>query len=184
VNDNCNFDDARTADSVSRSGRPTKPRIRFGHSEACSALLVSAERGNRSLTTTDLAGAAGDDRGDYMAAFGGTSAAAPVVSGVVALMLARNPTLTWRDVQHILVRSSRKVDAGDPGWTAGVFSHSETRPGVVDAQAAVSLAATWTSVAAEAAIPEAASAVGLAIPITTRRVSGPSRSARVTRVFR
>ena len=42
---------------------------------------------------------------DYASRFNGTSAAAPIVSGVVALMLEANPNLTYRDVQHILVRS-------------------------------------------------------------------------------
>src|SRR6185295_6836859 len=137
------------------------------YSEPCSAVLVSAPSsgGNRSLTTTDLAGAAGDDRGDYMSAFGGSAGATPVVSGVVALMLARNPALTWRDVQHILVRSSRRVDVGDPGWTPRTLSHSEKYGfGVVDALAAVTKAATWTNVPAETAIPAVTSTVGLAIP--------------------
>lgn len=38
----------------------------------------------------------------------GTSYAAANVSGVVALMLQARPELTWRDVQHILARRSRK----------------------------------------------------------------------------
>ncbi len=45
---------------------------------------------------------------DYTSRFGGTSAADPLVSGVVALMLEANPNLSWRDVQEILVRSARQ----------------------------------------------------------------------------
>ena len=41
----------------------------------------------------------------------GTSAAAPTISGVVALILSANPELTWRDVRDILRLSARKVDA-------------------------------------------------------------------------
>ena len=41
----------------------------------------------------------------------GTSAATPTLSGVVALMLAANPKLTWRDVREILRATSRKIDA-------------------------------------------------------------------------
>ncbi len=42
----------------------------------------------------------------------GTSAAAPTISGVAALMLSANPDLTWRDVRDILRLSARKVDEG------------------------------------------------------------------------
>ncbi|NOY30716.1 MAG: S8 family serine peptidase [Planctomycetes bacterium] len=45
---------------------------------------------------------------DYQSRFGGTSAAAPLVSGVIALMLEANPNLGWRDVQEILLRSARQ----------------------------------------------------------------------------
>lgn len=40
----------------------------------------------------------------------GTSSAAPVLSGVIALMLEANPELTWRDVKHILATTSDKID--------------------------------------------------------------------------
>ncbi len=45
---------------------------------------------------------------DYTSRFNGTSASAPLVSGVIALMLEANPNLSWRDVQEILVRSARQ----------------------------------------------------------------------------
>jgi len=44
----------------------------------------------------------------YTSRFNGTSASAPIVSGVIALMLQANPNLSWRDVQEILVRSARQ----------------------------------------------------------------------------
>lgn len=47
---------------------------------------------------------------DY-SSMNGTSAATPTLSGVVALMLAANPNLTWRDVRDILRVTARKVDA-------------------------------------------------------------------------
>lgn len=166
--DNCNFDGYVNSRYGIAVGAVDDTGQQALYSEPCSALFVSAPSsglsGNRSLTTTDLAGADGDDPSDDTPRFGGTSAAAPVVSGVVALMLARNPFLTWRDVQHILVRTSRRVNLSDPSWTMGQFPHSEKFGfGVVDALAAVTAAASWPAVA-----PEASATVfrspGLAIP--------------------
>jgi hypothetical protein len=85
---------------------------------------IASDTGQGSgLWTTDLTGNAGfnaaalpngfdQDRDfsadpDYTARFNGTSASAPVATGVIALMLDANPNLTYRDVQEILVRSSR-----------------------------------------------------------------------------
>lgn len=39
----------------------------------------------------------------------GTSAAAPLAAGMIALMLQVRPCLTWRDVQHIIVFTATKV---------------------------------------------------------------------------
>ncbi|KAI2661407.1 Proprotein convertase subtilisin/kexin type 5 [Labeo rohita] len=36
----------------------------------------------------------------------GTSASAPMAAGIIALALEANPFLTWRDVQHIIVKTS------------------------------------------------------------------------------
>src|SRR5262245_25298914 len=89
-------------------------------------LLVSAFGVN--IQTTDRTGTAGyNDQAtgaDYTS-FGGTSAAAPMVSGIVALMLEANPNLGWRDVQTILAYSARPVGSAvgtaapneDYGWT-------------------------------------------------------------------
>ena len=63
----------------------------------------------------------------YTRSFGGTSAAAPIVSGVAALMRSANTSLTWRDVKLILAASARKNDASDSGWETGVLS-STARP--------------------------------------------------------
>ena len=85
--------------------------------------------------------------------FGGTSAAGPIVSGVVALVRAANNNLTWRDVKVILANSARKNDTTNSGWTTGALKYDSTMDhyhynhsygfGVVDAGAAVSLAVDW-----------------------------------------
>ena len=86
------------------------------------------------------------DDTNYYSLFGGTSAAAPVVSGVVALMLQAEPTLNWRDVQRILIETAEK----NPGvhWenlkNAAGYSHSyDYGFGRVNAKKAVETALTW-----------------------------------------
>ena len=83
---------------------------------------------------------------NYTNSFNGTSAATPVVSGVVALMLEANPSLTWRDVQQILVETSVQVDASNEDWTtngAGYNISYNYGFGLVNAKAAVEKALTW-----------------------------------------
>ena len=76
-------------------------------------VVAPSNGGTLGVTTTDLTGAPGynngpDVSGDYTSAFGGTSAAAPQVSGVVALLLSREPTLRANDV---LTRVREGADA-------------------------------------------------------------------------
>ena len=112
-------------------------------SEPGANLLVCAPGTN--ITTTALNGGMRND-------FSGASAATPMVSGVAALMLSVNPALTWRDVPIILARTAQKNDFSDRserGWTqspAGHWVHPFYGFGVVNAQAAVSLAQNWVSV--------------------------------------
>lgn len=82
----------------------------------------------------------------------GTSAAAPLVSGVIALVRGVNPELTWRDVKLILAESARQP-IGVAGFINGSRGYSDNTTnytysedygfGLVDAAAAVSLAKTW-----------------------------------------
>lgn len=108
---------------------------------------------------------------DYTNEMNGTSSAAPMVSGVVALMLEANPNLTWRDVKYILAITARQIDYDpllnelyhpDPsGLTSfGAYMYDEkwiennafpSRRwfsnwygfGLVDAEAAVTMASSW-----------------------------------------
>ena len=116
------------------------------------AILVAAY--GEGIFTTDRLGADGintapGDAGDYTS-FGGTSAAAPEVSAIVALMLEANPHLGYRDVQAILAHSTRhpdsaswKTNAGNNHNLGGLSFNDDMGFGIVNAHSAVRLAETW-----------------------------------------
>ena len=94
---------------------------------------------------------------NYHSHFNGTSAAAPTVAGVIALILEANSDLTWRDVKHILVTTSDKIDGtrvaevdsiAQYRWvenTAGHEHHNWYGFGKVNATAAVNAAKSITA---------------------------------------
>ena len=135
-----------------------------------SSLLVSGYSSNINpgITTTDVTGEAGyNPEGDYNNGFGGTSAAAPLVSGVVALMLDANSNLTWRDVQHILVETSAQNDPTDSSWTVNGAGNEVSYKygfGAVDADAAVTAAQNWTTVEPEVVASSGEINIDTAIP--------------------
>lgn len=66
------------------------------------------------ITTLDRTGTAGEESGDYVYydsgnAFGGTSASAPIVSGVAALLIEANPNLTREDVYSAITCGADKI---------------------------------------------------------------------------
>lgn len=135
---------------------------RFGFSESYSnfgaSVFISAPAASE---TTDMSGFGGYDISDYTSTFGGTSAATPVTSGVVALMLEANPELGWRDVKMILALSASQTGSvfgdgntgyevgewfsnGASNWNGGGLTfHQSYGFGMVDAFAAVKLAEVW-----------------------------------------
>ncbi|MFZ9854558.1 MAG: S8 family peptidase [Limisphaerales bacterium] len=126
-------------------------------------ILVAAPGGERlanspGLVTTDRMGSAGrnvvwdpkDPQSiDYLVgdlAFTGTSAAAPLVSGVAALLLSARPDLRWFEVQQILALAARHVHQADPDLRtngAGFAVSENIGFGIPDAGAALRLARAW-----------------------------------------
>jgi proprotein convertase subtilisin/kexin type 2 len=121
------------------------------YSEAGSNVWISAPVGGfgpERILSTDRTGGAGYSNTNY-SLFNGTSAAAPMVSGVVGLMLEANPNLGWRDVKIILAQTAKKNHPNSSGWKvngAGYNINEDYGFGLVDAAAAVALAKNWTNV--------------------------------------
>jgi len=114
---------------------------------------------------------------NYTNDFGGTSSATPMVSGTVALMLEANPRLTWRDVQHILVRTARQNDPTHADWQRNGAGHAINHNygfGVVNAGLAVSRAHHWRRVARE---------VTFRSPLLPQNRSIPDRGVPLRSVF-
>ena len=182
----------------------------YGH-----GLLVSAPA---AAYTTDVMGAEGfntplDDPyqdENYTSEFNGTSAAAPVTSGVVALMLDAARGLGWRDVQTILALSAAHTGSPADGrsqtpaedspwvtlsgklWNGGgqIFSESYGY-GMVNAYAAVRMAEAWLTMtkgpatsANEVEMTRSYQGRELAIPDASRRADGDAAvQIRVTKAI-
>lgn len=145
--------------AVRQDGRATT------YSEPGACILVAAPSGDvnagfDNLFTTDLTGTGGINQLNFFPpfadmnnyawgslGFGGTSAAAPQIAGLVALMLAANPGLSYRDVQQILILAARHYDFADPDLRpngAGFLVSHNVGFGVPDAGEAVRLAQIWS----------------------------------------
>jgi subtilisin-like proprotein convertase family protein len=176
-NDNVNYDGYANLRYVIAVGAINHNGRQASYSEPGAAMLVTAHSNSAAspgITTTDNTGGSGSDPGDYTDSFGGTSSASPLVAGVIGLILQANPNLTYRDVQHILVRTARKTDPGDAGWSknkAGLNINHKYGFGAVDATAAVNLAQAWTNVKPELQVPAPLVTVNKAIPDNGAAVS-------------
>jgi subtilisin-like proprotein convertase family protein/subtilisin family serine protease len=179
-------------------------------SEPGACVLLGAPSGDTAsafngLLTTDLIGNRGVNQIDYCPpwdpncpnkdlndyvfdalGFTGTSACAPQISGIAALLLSANPNLSYRDVQQILVLSARHFDLADPDLVtngAGFRVSHNDGFGVPDAGVAVNLARTWplrpplTNLTFSSSLPSAIPDDGLRLVIT-----GPGVPANLTSI--
>ncbi|BFY97735.1 hypothetical protein BsWGS_00774 [Bradybaena similaris] len=144
--DNCNCDGyTNSIYTLSISSATENGNIPW-YSEACSSTLAttysSGSGGEKQIVTTDL-------RQSCTETHTGTSASAPLAAGIIALALESNPSLTWRDMQHIVVETAKPQNLNADDWAInGVgkkVSHSFGF-GLMDAAAMVSLARNWTTV--------------------------------------
>uniref|UniRef100_A0A8C7L8N2 Proprotein convertase subtilisin/kexin type 6 n=1 Tax=Oncorhynchus kisutch TaxID=8019 RepID=A0A8C7L8N2_ONCKI len=114
--------------------------------EVCSSTLAttysSGEFYDRKIVTTDLRQRCTDGHT-------GTSVSAPMVAGVIALTLEANPLVSWRDIQHLLVKTSRPVHLKANDWKTNAAGHRVSHLygfGLVDAEGMVVEAKKWRSV--------------------------------------
>ncbi|XP_071450351.1 neuroendocrine convertase 1-like [Hetaerina americana] len=117
------------------------------YGEKCPSTLAatysSGEYMDQMITTTDL-------YGKCTTKHTGTSAAAPLAAGIIALALEVNPSLTWRDVQHLVVWTSQPSPlAHNMGWKkngAGLLVNPRFGFGLMDAFSLVNAAEQWVTV--------------------------------------
>lgn len=119
------------------------------YDESCSSTLASTFSNGKAgfldagVATTDLFGR-------VTTKHSGTSAAAPEAAGVFALALEANPNITWRDLQHLVVLTSKRNylhdGKGRHQWKmngAGLEFNHLFGFGVLDAGDIVDLASVW-----------------------------------------
>nr|XP_055104239.1 proprotein convertase subtilisin/kexin type 4 isoform X4 [Symphalangus syndactylus] len=141
--DNCNCDGYTNSIHTLSVGSTTQQGRVPWYSEACASTLTttysSGVATDPQIITTDLHHRCTDQHT-------GTSASAPLVAGMIALALEANPFLTWRDVQHLVVRASKPAHLQAEDWrTNGVgrqVSHHYGY-GLLDAGLLVDTARTW-----------------------------------------
>lgn len=145
------------------NGEPTNPLSTEPKNRAVDPedVPITSRRNTQPILTFDVGGGKSGPFDRYNASFNGTSAAAPMVAGVAALVLEANPQLRWRDVHEILMRSADPVDFRSPydghpdlkgvkgfgRWVKGPMGNYVSHVygfGVVNADRATRMAEIWT----------------------------------------
>ncbi|XP_027402385.1 proprotein convertase subtilisin/kexin type 4 isoform X11 [Bos indicus] len=141
--DNCNCDGYTNSIHTLSVGSTTQQGHVPWYSEACASTLTttysSGVATDPQIVTTDLHHQCTDKHT-------GTSASAPLAAGMIALALEANPLLTWRDMQHLVVRASRPAQLQAEDWRtngAGRRVSHHYGYGLLDAALLVGLARSW-----------------------------------------
>ncbi|XP_077988680.1 furin-1-like [Glandiceps talaboti] len=136
------------------------------YSENCSSTLAttysSGSGSERQIITTDLRKGCTDRHS-------GTSASAPLAAGICALALEANKDLTWRDLQYIVVITSRPENLQAPDWTVNGAGYKVSHSygfGLMDATAMVEYAENWNLVPEQHICKENGIIKPVAIPST------------------
>lgn len=145
--DNCNCDGYTNSIWTLSISSATENGYVPWYSEACSSTLAttysSGSSGEKQIVTTDL-------HHSCTASHTGTSASAPLAAGICALALEANRNLTWRDMQHIVVRTAKPANLKADDWQVNGVGRNVSHSfgyGLMDAAAMVRLARVWSTVA-------------------------------------
>jgi len=148
--DNCNFDGYANSIFTVTIGAVDELGQMPYYAEQCAAMLAvtysSGQGHQRNIVTTDWRLGTGTGCTDRHT---GTSAAAPLAAGVIALMLEARPCLTWRDIQHLIVYTSVRVDIDPEEWQVNMagFAHSHKHGfGLLDSWRLVTSSKLWPNV--------------------------------------
>ncbi|XP_008591576.1 PREDICTED: proprotein convertase subtilisin/kexin type 4 [Galeopterus variegatus] len=141
--DDCNCDGYTNSPHTLSVGSTTRQGRVPWYSEACASTLTTTYSSGLAtdpqIVTTDLHHLCTDKHT-------GTSASAPLVAGVIALALEANPFLTWRDMQHLVVRASKPAQLQAEDWSTNGVGRQVSHHygyGLLDAGLMVDMARTW-----------------------------------------
>jgi len=151
--DSCNCDGYTNSIFTLSISSATQAGFKPWYLEECSSTLATTYSSgrpgvDRSIATVDMDGSL---RPDFLCTseHTGTSASAPLAAGICALALEANPNLTWRDMQHLVVFTSRPDPLPENGWVTNGIGRKVSHKfgyGLMDAAAMVTLAEQWVNV--------------------------------------
>ncbi|XP_063830138.1 furin-like protease 2 isoform X3 [Ostrinia nubilalis] len=152
--DSCNCDGYTNSIFTLSISSATQGGYKPWYLEECSSTLATTYSSgtpghDKSVATVDMDGRL---RPDHICTVEhtGTSASAPLAAGICALALEANADLTWRDMQYLVVLTSRPQPLEkENGWIMNGVKRKVSHKfgyGLMDATEMVNLAEQWVSV--------------------------------------